>query len=343
MNNKINVEFINTVIEDLLNTPSPSGYCHAIMDKVKKYANDLNANFTDTQKGCGILSIKGSSDYTIGLSAHVDTLGAMVRSINSNGTLKFTSIGGFMMHSIEGEYCIIHTRDGKEYSGTILSSHPSVHVYDDARKQERIETNMEIRIDELVENKEDVKKLGIEVGDYISFDSRTQLLKNGFIKSRHLDDKAGVAVLFGLIKYFKENNITPKSNIEIFISTYEEVGHGSSYIPDSIKELIAIDMGAMGDDLSCKETQVSICAKDSSGPYDYNMVTKLVNLSKENKINYALDIYPHYGSDASAALSAGHNIKCALIGPGVHASHHMERTHIDGIINTLKLLISYLK
>ena len=341
--NNINVEFINTIIEDLLNTPSPSGYCTTIMDKVKKYAQDLDVNFTDTQKGCGILSIKGNSDYTVGLSAHVDTLGAMVRSITSTGTLKFTSIGGFMMHSIEGEYCIIHTRDGKEYTGTILSSHPSVHVYDDARKQERIETNMEIRIDELVENKEDIKKLGIEVGDYISFDSRTQLLKNGFIKSRHLDDKAGVAILFGLIKYFKENKIIPKSNIEIFISTYEEVGHGSSYIPDSIKELIAIDMGAMGDDLSCKETQVSICAKDSSGPYDYNMVTKLVNLSKENKIDYAVDIYPHYGSDASAALSAGHNIKCALIGPGVHASHHMERTHIDGIINTLKLLISYLK
>jgi putative aminopeptidase FrvX len=341
--NKTDITFIKDVLEDLLNTPSPSGYCHSIMDKIKKYATDLDVDYTDTQKGCGILSIKGSSDYTIGLSAHVDTLGAMVRSINSNGTLRFTSIGGFMMNSIEGEYCIIHTRDGKKYSGTILSTHPSVHVYDDARKQERIESNMEIRIDELVENKEDVKKLGIEVGQYISFDSRTILLKNGFIKSRHLDDKAGVAILLGLIKYYKENNIIPKTNIEIFISTYEEVGHGSSYIPKSINEFIAIDMGAMGDDLSCKETQVSICAKDSSGPYDYNMVTKLVNLAKKNKIDYAVDIYPHYGSDASAAMSAGHNIKCALIGPGVHASHHMERTHIDGVINTLNLLIEYLK
>jgi putative aminopeptidase FrvX len=343
MNNNINIPYIKKVLEDLLNTPSPSGYCHIIMDKVKNYAKDLNINFKDTQKGCGILSIKGSSDYTIGLSAHVDTLGAMVRSINSNGTIRFTGIGGFLMNSIEGEYCIIHTREGKEYTGTILSSHPSVHTYDDAKKQERIEANMEIRIDELVDNKEDIEKLGIEVGQYISFNSRTQLLDNGFIKSRHLDDKAGIAVLFGLIKYLKDNNITPKTNIEIFISTYEEVGHGSSYIPKSISELIAIDMGAMGDDLSCKETEVSICAKDSSGPYDYNMVTKLVNLAKENKINYAVDIYPHYGSDASAALHAGHNIKCALIGPGVHASHHMERTHIDGITNTLNLLIAYLQ
>jgi putative aminopeptidase FrvX len=334
-------KYIKDVLKDLLTTPSPSGYSFEIMKKIKSYAKSLGVDYIDTQKGCGILSINGESDYTMGLSAHVDTLGAMVRSINSSGTLRFTTIGGYTMHSIEGEYCKIHTRDGKIYTGTILSGHTSVHVYDDAKKQERKESNMEIRIDAQVDNKEAVEALGISVGDFISFDPRSEFLDNGYIKSRHLDDKAGVSILLTYAKYLVENNIQPKNNIKIFISTYEEVGHGSSYIPDSINELIAIDMGAMGDDLTCKENQVSICAKDSTGPYDYHMVNRLIELAKDNSIDYAVDIYPHYGSDASAALHAGHNIKCALIGPGVHASHSMERTHIDGLINTLNLLIKY--
>lgn len=334
-------KYIIDVLKDLLNTPSPSGYSFEIMKKIKNYAKSLGVDYIDTQKGCGILCIDGESDYTLGLSAHVDTLGAMVRSINNSGTLRFTTIGGYSMHSIEGEYCKIHTRDGRIYTGTILSNHTSVHVYDDARKQERKESNMEIRIDAQVGNEEDVKALGIGVGDFISFDPRCEFLENGYIKSRHLDDKAGVAILLTYVKYLVDNNIKPKNNINIFISTYEEVGHGSSYIPDSINELIAIDMGAMGDDLTCKENQVSICAKDSTGPYDYHMVNRMIALAKENSIDYAVDIYPHYGSDASAALHAGHNIKCALIGPGVHASHSMERTHIDGLLNTLNLLIKY--
>lgn len=340
MNNKT---FLKHTLKDLLTTPSPSGFCHQIIKKIETYAETLEVPFDLTKKGCAVLTLKGTSDYTVGLSAHVDTLGAMVRSITSDGKLKFTSIGGYAMQSVEGEYCTIHTRKKKKYTGTILNTHPSVHVYDDVKKQERKEKNMEIRLDELVYSKEDVGKLQITVGDFISFDSRTQLLDNGFIKSRHLDDKAGVAILLGLLKYFKDNEIIPKHTIKLFISTYEEVGHGSSYIPKEIDELIAIDMGAMGDDLSCKETQVSICAKDSTGPYDYDMVTRLITLAEENDIDHAVDIYPNYGSDASAALRAGHNIKCALIGPGVHASHGMERTHIDGITSSLNLLIQYLQ
>lgn len=341
MNNNINKSYINETLKTLLKTPSPSGFCQNIMAFIKKEVSNLGFNYDDTQKGCGVISVKGKDNYTLGLSAHVDTLGAMVRSINADGTLRLTSIGGYTMHSIEGEYCLIHTRENEVISGTILNKHASVHVYNDAKSHDRKEENMMVRIDEMVNSKEDVEALGIEVGNFISFDSRTKFLDNGYIKSRHLDDKAGVAVLLGYLKYLKENNITPKYSIEIIISTYEEVGHGSSYIPNNINELIAIDMGAMGDDLTCKEEQVSICAKDSSGPYDYEMVNTLVSLAKEHKLNYAVDIYPNYGSDASAALRAGHNIKCALIGPGVNASHSLERTHIQGILNTLDLLIRY--
>lgn len=342
MNNNINKEYITNILEDILNTPSPSGYCHGVMRKVENYVKELGFDFETTNKGCGVITLKGeSSDYVVGLSAHVDTLGAMVRSIKSDGKIRFTSIGGYMMSTVEGEYCTIHTRDGKEYSGTVLTTQPSVHVYGDARKQERKEENMEVRIDELVTSKEDVKSLGIEVGDFISFDSRTAILQNGFIKSRHLDDKAGVGALFGFMEYIKREGIKLKHTIKIVISAYEEVGHGASYIPADINEFIAIDMGAMGEDLNCNEQSVSICAKDSSGPYDYHMVSRLIEIAKEKELDYAVDIYPFYGSDVSAALRGGNNIKGALIGPGVHASHGMERTHIDGIINTVALLIGY--
>lgn len=343
MKDKINKNYVVTTLQDLLNTPSPSGFCNDIMNLLEKKITELNLTLSRTKKGCGVITIPGQNkDYTVGLSAHVDTLGAMVRSIKSNGTIRFTSIGGYMMNSVESEYCTIHTRSGKTYTGTILSTSPSVHVFDNARELKRTEENMEIRIDEVVNSKEDVENLEISVGDFISFDSRTSVSESGYIKSRHLDDKAGVSILLGFIEFLNKNNITPKYNVKLFISTYEEVGHGSSYIPEDIDELIAIDMGAIGDDLGCTEHQVSICAKDSSGPYDYDIVSKLISLAKDNSLDYAVDIYPHYGSDVSAALSAGNDIKGGLIGPGVHASHSIERTHIDGLINTTALLISYL-
>lgn len=340
---KINKEYLLNILEDLLNTPSPSGFCHNIMEKIEAYVDKLGYEFEYTNKGCGVITVPGKNkDKAIGLSAHVDTLGAMVRSVTEKGMIQFTPIGGYMMETIEGEYCSIHTRDGRVYDGTILTTKPSVHVYSDAKTQKREEGNMEIRIDEVVKSKEDVEDLGIDVGDFISFDPRTKIKENGFIKSRHLDDKAGVAVLFGLLDILSREAITPKNTLKLFISTYEEVGHGSSYIPCEIKEFIALDMGAIGEGLNCTEQDVSICAKDSSGPYDYNIISKLINLSKKYEINYVVDVYPHYGSDASAALKGGNNIRGALIGPGVHASHGMERTHIDALINSIKLITSYI-
>jgi putative aminopeptidase FrvX len=201
---------------------------------------------------------------------------------------------------------------------------------------------MFVRIDEVVKTKDDVLKLGITTGDFIFFDPKTIITESGYIKSRFLDDKISVAILFGLLKYLKEENITPKHNLVFIISTYEEVGHGASYIPE-VDELIAVDMGCIGDDLSCTEQDVSICCKDSSGPYDYNIITKLVDIAQKNKLNFATDIYPYYGSDVSAAYRGGKDFRGALIGPGVHASHGMERTHIDAINSTLNLLIHYIQ
>ena len=334
-------DYIIKTLEQLVNIPSPSGFTKDVMAYVEAEARRFGYVCEYIRKGGLVITVPGKSLETIGLSAHVDTLGAMVRSITSSGMLLFTSVGGFTMNSIEGEYCKIHTRDGKVYTGTILSKSPSVHTYDDARTLERKERNMEIRIDERVSSKEEVLALGINNGDYVSFDARFEYTKSGYVKSRHLDDKASVAVLLGFLKEISEEGSIPERTIKILISNLEEIGVGATYLPADITEFVAVDMGAIGDDLSGSEHTVSICALDSSGPYDYELTTKMIELAKEHDIPYAIDIFPHYGSDASAAMRGGNNIRTALIGQGIHASHGMERTHESSLMGTLKLLKVY--
>ncbi|WP_281887305.1 M42 family metallopeptidase [Paenibacillus sp. YYML68] len=339
---EMNEAYMLRVLQLLLTTPSPSGYCHAVMAKLKQEADELGFTLQLTPKGNGIIRVPGREEgRVLGLSAHVDTLGAMVRAIKPDGRLRFTLIGGFMLGSVENEYCVVHTRDGRTYTGTILTTKPSLHVYADARELKREESVMEIRLDERVHNADDVRGLGIANGDYISFDARTVMLPSGYIKSRHLDDKAGVAALFGMLEWLQRTGHKPAYPLQLLISTYEEVGHGAAWVPEEMTELLAVDMGAIGDDLSCTEHDVSICAKDSSGPYDYLMTTRLKELAVREGLSHAVDIYPHYGSDASAALRGGANVRAALIGPGVHASHGIERTHSQAILQTAVLLAAY--
>jgi putative aminopeptidase FrvX len=339
----IDKEFVLKTAVQLLRTDSPSGFCFNVMEHIRSYATTFGYEFETTNKGCGIITIPGkSNDKVIGLSAHVDTLGAMVRSITPKGTLKFTLVGGPIVPTLDGEYCKIRTRDGRIYTGTFLSTSPAAHVFTDSSTKKRDPENMEIRIDEKVCSKQDVEALGICAGDFIFIDTKTEVTESGFLKSRFIDDKGSVAALIGLMEYMSREKVAPLYTTKIFISTYEEVGHGASYIPADITEIIAVDMGCIGDDLSCTEYDVSICAKDSGGPYDYHMVSRLVELAKENEIKYVVDIYPMYVSDATAALRAGNNIRGALIGPGVHASHGMERTHYEALEHTIKLLYAYI-
>ncbi|CUU47229.1 M42 family metallopeptidase [Clostridium beijerinckii] len=339
----VNKEYVLDVAKEILEFDSPTGFCFEIIDKIRDIVKELGYSFETTNKGCGIITIKGKSDEKIlGLSAHVDTLGAMVRSITSDGKIKFTLLGGPIVPTLDSEYCTIRTREGKKYTGTFLSTSHAAHVFEDSSSKTRDPKNMEIRIDEEVHSKSDVQKLGICVGDFIFIDPKTTITESGFIKSRFIDDKGSVSCLMGLLELFSREKIVPKYTTKILISTYEEVGHGASYIPSDIVEMIAVDMGCIGDDLTCSEYDVSICAKDSGGPYDYNMVTKLINLAKDNELKYAVDIYPMYGSDVGAALRGGNDIRGALIGPGVHASHGMERTHYSAFENTIKLLYLYL-
>ncbi len=331
-------------MEKLFNIPSPSGFTGKIEEYIEKFLKENSVPYEITNKSAIVATLRGKNDQEHRtLSAHLDTLGAMVKEVKSSGRIKFDPIGGYMMHSVEGEDCWIHTQDEKIYTGTILTTKPSVHIHGDAKKIERNVENMEIVIDEKVSSKEDVLKLGINVGDFIALDPRTKITKSGFIKSRHIDDKAGVAILLGTIKHLVSKKIIPEYTTHFFFSNYEEVGHGASArIPEKTKEFLAIDMGTPGDGQTSTEFDVTICAKDSTGPYDFSFRKKLIDLGNTHKIPYQVDIFPFYGSDASAALRSGNDFKAGLIGPGVFASHGYERTHQDAIENTLKLVLAYL-
>ncbi len=340
-----NVERTIEIIKELVSIPSPSGNTNEVITYVEKYLSNLNVESKRNRKGGLIATLPGKDDSQHRmLTAHVDTLGAMVKEIKPSGRLKIDLIGGFRYNSIEGEYCQIQTTSGKVITGTILMHQTSVHVYKDAGKVERNQDNMEIRLDEIVHNVDQVRALGIEVGDFVSFDPRVQVLPNGFIKSRHLDDKASVGILLQLIQQIKSENMELPYTTHFLISNNEEIGYGgnSNITPETV-EYLAVDMGAMGDGQTTDEYTVSICVKDSSGPYHYELRKKLTELAKENGIGYKLDIYPYYGSDASAAIRSGNDIVHGLIGPGIDSSHAFERTHQDSIENTFKLLYYYVK
>lgn len=341
----IDMDYTLHVLEKLCTTPSPSGMTHDVMRIIETEFNKLDMKVKYTNKGGLVTYYKGkNSGAKKAISAHGDTLGAMVKEIKADGRLAITAVGYYMYQSIECENCIIHTAEDKTYTGTIYTTKPSVHVNSDSRTMERTIENYEVVIDEKVFSKEDVMKLGIEVGDYISFESRFRVTKSGFVKTRHLDDKASVAIIIGACKYMKENNIVPENDVQIFITNFEELGHGASHgIDVTVSELLCVDMGALGDGQNSDEYTVSICAKDSGGPYDLELRSRLVKLSKENGVMYKVDTYPFYGSDGGAALKAGYDLKVALIGPGVYASHSYERTHVASIENAAKLLIAYLK
>ncbi|MCL2497584.1 MAG: M42 family metallopeptidase [Symbiobacteriaceae bacterium] len=339
----IKLDYTLDMVKKLMAIDSPSGFTHQVVAYVGEIAASLGLKFTQNQKGNGVITLPGAKPSGRALSAHVDTLGLMVRSVTSGGTLKFVRIGGLQLNTADGEYCTIHTRSGKVYTGTVLSTSPSGHVFPDSSSKARDEANMEIRLDEIVKNKDDVLKLGIAPGDYICLDTKTQITPSGFIKSRFLDDKLSAAILLGVLHHLKEHQITLPYDVKFLFSTYEEVGHGMAQIPADVTEVLAVDMGCIGLDLNCTEMDVSICARDSSGPYDYHFTSKLIELAQAGGIGYALDIYPQYGSDVSAALRAGNDIKGALIGPGVAASHGMERSHIKAVENTMKLVLAYLQ
>lgn len=335
-------DFILKTLEDIIKIDSPSGFCHYVTKKVAEITKNLGYEAKISNKGSIEINIKGKSNQKkVGIAAHLDTLGAQICAINGK-EIKFTQIGGLNLATIDGEYCRIYTRDGKIYTGTFLHQHASSHVFNDAATAPREAKNMYIRLDEKIKSAYDIKALGIQIGDFIALDPKFVVTQSGYVKSRFLDDKASVAIILGVLNTLSQEKCQPLYDTKVIFTTYEEVGHGASPFGEGLDEVLAVDMGCVGGELSCTEHDVSICAKDSSGPYDYEFTTRLINLAKKHELSYAVDIYPYYGSDVSAMLRAGRDIKGGLIGAGIHASHGMERTHIDGLINTYKLLLAYL-
>lgn len=337
MNSHMN--FIKEQLYTLTSIPSPSSFTTKVTDYLLSELSSLGYSPERSNKGNVFVTL-GGSDSPLVLAAHVDTLGAMVRSIKENGRLRPTTIGGHQWSTADGENCTIHTRDGRVYTGVVLNKEPSSHVAD--QKTELIEENMEILLDENVASDQDTLALGIQTGDIIAMDPRTVVTESGYIKSRFLDDKLSAAILLGLARAVREDAWKLNRKVSLLFTVYEEVGHGGSVVPDDTEEMISVDMGCVGSDLGCTERMVSICAKDSGGPYNYDLITALSNLAKEKKLDYAIDVYPHYGSDVETTLRAGYDIRHGLIGPGVYASHNYERSHMDGVHNTFELLKAYI-
>ncbi len=328
----------------LLAIDSPSGFTGKAALWVKEAFESLGFSASLTEKG-GVLADLGGEDHQNGLllAAHADTLGAMVAEIKGNGRLRVTPLGGMNANNAETENLRVYTRSGKTIEGTLQLCNASVHVNGDYSSVKRTFDTTEVVLDEDVKSAEDTRKLGIEVGDIVCFDPCTRRTESGYLKSRFLDDKLSVGILLGFAKYLADHKITLSRKTYVHVTVYEEVGHGASgSVPSGITEAISVDMGCVGDGLSCTERQVSICAKDSGGPYNYEVVGKLIEAAKKTGADYAVDVYPHYGSDVEAMLHSGYDLRHGLIGAGVYASHGYERSHIDGVYNTLKVLCGYL-
>lgn len=341
----INTNNILEHLEKYLAIPSPGGYTDKAVLEAKKDFEELGLTTKVTNKGGLIATLLGEDDENhITISAHMDTLGAMVKEITADGKLKYHKISGGCWSAVEGENCTIITRKKGEVRGTSMFKYSSTHTYgQESANSERNFNNMEIRLDENVTSKQDVLDLGISVGDFIYFDTRLEITDSGFIKTRYIDNKAAVAILFELARYFKENNLKPKHTTHLYISNYEELGHGlSRAIPSKTKELVSIDIAPVGDGQTSNEHSVCITAKDKQTVYDSYLRFKLTDIAEENDINYNIDLFNNYGSDASQAIKWGEDLRFANIGPGTDASHHYERTHIDAIENTTKLILCYL-
>ena len=344
----IDQKYVDYAVEQtmkLLAIDSPTGYTEQAAEACLNEFRALGCKAWLTGKGGVVAELGGENEQdALWVEAHIDTLGGMVSEIKSNGRLRISPLGGLRPENTETENCRVITKFNGVYEGTLQLDNASVHVNGSYGDTVRKFTCMEVVLDEDVKSADDTKKLGISAGDIVCFDPRSRVTEKGYIKSRFLDDKLSVGILLGLAKYLHDEGVTPKRKVYAHVTVYEEVGHGGAgSVPPGVTEAISVDMGCVGEGLSCTEKQVSICAKDSGGPYSYDVVKKLISAAKKEEADFAVDVYPHYGSDVEATLQAGYDIRHGLIGAGVYASHGYERSHKDGVKNALLVLKGYLE
>lgn len=343
MKYQIDSKYLTDTFFKLVNTPSPVGYYVKLRGVVEALAAELGLSVTYDNKSTAYITLEGEDTRkTVAVGAHADTLGLMVRRIDGDGMLRVQRLGGVNYSSLEGCSVTVHTRDGREYTGLIACQSHSIHAFEDARTLERTEKTMIVILDERVKSADDVRALGIENGDHISIDPGCTLTGNGYLKSRFIDDKGGMACVFAALKYMKENGLKPKYNTVLAFPYGEEIGLGGTYVPAGVSEYVAVDIGLISPDFAGDEYSVSIVSKDAAVPYDYELTTRLTEYAKKAECDYAVDVYPNYSTDAAAALRAGNDLRAAAFGMAVWCSHGMERTHIKGLENTVGLLLAYL-
>ncbi|NLD87417.1 MAG: M42 family metallopeptidase [Clostridiales bacterium] len=343
MSFNINTSYLIDCFKDIVNVPSPVGYYVKFKPVLNRYAESLGYTCSYDNRSTGYITVEGEdSSKTVLVGAHADTIGAVVRGIDSDGTLLVRELGGINYSSIEGNTVTVHTRHGRDYTGLFACKYHSVHIFEKARSETRDETNTMVILDERVSSKEDVKALGIQNGDFISFSPNTEITPNGYLKSRFIDNRGAIACVFEAIRYLNENNLKPKYNTIFAFPFDEETGLGGTYVPSEVSEYVAMDIGLIGPEHDGNEYSVSICAKDAANPYDYDLTCRLIDYAKKAGCDYAVDVYKLYGTDGNAAQRGGNNVKSAAFGMAVTCSHSRERTHITGLENTAKLLLAYL-
>jgi putative aminopeptidase FrvX len=332
----------------LLGTPSPTGYpaeSLALLEHRFAGLAKTGMTMTRTRKDALLVVWPGEDDGgpMRAITAHCDTLGAMVRAIKPDGRLMLTQLGSYMWNAVEFEGVTVRTADDRRIRGTIVPANPSTHVNRDIATAQRTEALMEVRLDILTTSAAETRAHGIEVGDFVFLDPRVEVGEAGFIRSRHLDDKAGAAALYAAVAALAASGLRPVGRIEMLFSHYEEVGHGGAAgytrTPD---ELIAVDMAAIGVHQNSTDMHCTICAKDSSGPYHFGLTERLRGLAAAHDIPIRMDTYPFYSSDGSAWWRAGGDTAVALIGPGVDASHAYERTHENAVLDTARLIMAWM-
>ena len=342
---EIDTPFLLGFLTELLNTPSPTGFAEpAIILVEETFRTFKGLKLSHTRKGALLATWTGErDDGPRAVTAHADTLGGMVKEVKSNGRLKLSQIGGYVWNTIEGEGCTVFTRSGRQVRGSILLTKASSHVFGKEMEEiKRSADSLEVRLDARTGSEKETLDLGISIGDFVAFDPRVEV-NAGFIRSRHLDDKACVACLMAAVKALSDAGLNPSRTTTLLISNYEEVGHGAAAgIPADVEELLVVDMAAVGDGQNSDEFHSSLCVKDSGGPYHRGLSDRLRSLAEKHSIPYKVDIYPHYGSDGEAFWTAGGDVAVALIGPGVDASHNYERTHTEALVATTKWVLAYL-
>ena len=326
----------------IVETPSPVGFYSLLNPMLEQEAEALGFSITYDRRGTPYITLEGEDNSkTVLVGAHSDTVGFVIRRIDANGMIRVRNVGGISYTSCEGETVTIHTRDGRQYTGLFACQSHSVHVYDDAKTLVRDENTCMVILDEPVKSKADVNALGIFNGDFVSVDPRMQVTPNGYLKSRFIDDKAAVSSCFTMLKYLKDNGLKPKYRTMLAFPYSEEIGTGGAYVPEEVSEYVAIDIGLIGPDYDGDEFKVSICAKDNTAPYDYDLTNRMIGYAKKAECDYAVDVFYRYSTDGNAAVRAGNNLRAAAFGMAVYCSHGMERTHLKGLENTVNLLLAY--